>query len=340
MPAPPSPYSSSDPNAAPDNAPPYSSGEYAIGEDADTYDDRDPSALTDFRPPLEPYGTWVDDPTQGTVWLPSPAAVGPDFQPYVTAGHWAYEGDWIWVSDYPWGWAPFHYGRWVFIEGRGWAWIPGREYRGAWVVWSVDDSYGYLGWAPAPALFFWFGGAAVWYRGPYVRPRWVYCPRHEVFAPAVGTRVVMGAAAAPIASSMRLYVPATPAAGAGGPPPQRLGYKADELPRPGEAARLHIVRAQQFARASTAEPLGAHPPTRVAAAIPAQTVAHPIATGPGAPTAMSPTPRSQSAARALPAPAPASVPHSLPPQRVAPAPHFTPAPPAAGAFHGGRAPHR
>jgi hypothetical protein len=312
VPAPPLPYSG-DPNTAPGSTPSYAPDEYVIGEDTDSYDDHDPSALTDFRAPLEPYGTWVDDPAHGTVWLPSSTVVGADFRPYVTAGHWTYDSDWVWVSDYPWGWAPFHYGRWVFIEGRGWAWIPGRAYRGAWVVWSVDDSYGYLGWAPAPPLFFWFGGAAIWYRGPYVGPRWVYCPRHEVFAPAVGARVVVGAAAAPIASRMRLYVPATPST-ANGPPPQRLGYSAAQLPRPTGAAQAHIVQAQQFARPSTAQPLGAHPPSRVVVATPAQTVVHP--------------------------PAPGVAPHSPPAQHVAPAPHFTPAPSPAGAFHGGRAPHR
>src|SRR5262245_56205214 len=108
----------------------YASGEYAIGEDPDSYQDNDPSALTDFRAPLEPYGTWVDDSTYGTVWQPSRTVVGADFVPYSTAGHWVYDDDWVWVSDYEWGWAPFHYGRWVWIDGRGWIWIPGRVYRG------------------------------------------------------------------------------------------------------------------------------------------------------------------------------------------------------------------
>jgi hypothetical protein len=27
---------------------------------------------------------------------------------YVTGGHWSYDGDYVWVSDYPWGWVPFH----------------------------------------------------------------------------------------------------------------------------------------------------------------------------------------------------------------------------------------
>src|SRR5262249_32118523 len=107
-----------------DEAP--ASQDIAIGVDEQTYADTDPTALTEFKSTLEPYGTWSDDPSYGVVWQPSAAAVGPDFQPYVSSGHWAYDDDWLWVSDYSWGWAPFHYGRWVYIGGRGWAWIPGR----------------------------------------------------------------------------------------------------------------------------------------------------------------------------------------------------------------------
>ena len=124
-PPPPPPYQPGQdgPPPAMDDGARYASGEYAIGADDDSYDDNDPSALSDFRPVLQPYGTWVDDPTYGTVWVPSPDTVGPDFQPYVSSGHWAYDNDYVWVSDYPWGWAPFHYGRWVTVEGRGWSWI-------------------------------------------------------------------------------------------------------------------------------------------------------------------------------------------------------------------------
>src|SRR3954468_16329482 len=33
--------------------------------------DSDPSALADFHENLAPYGTWVDDSSYGTVWVPS-----------------------------------------------------------------------------------------------------------------------------------------------------------------------------------------------------------------------------------------------------------------------------
>ena len=41
------------------------------GTTTDTYEDTDPSALTDFHTALASHGTWVEDPTYGTVWVPS-----------------------------------------------------------------------------------------------------------------------------------------------------------------------------------------------------------------------------------------------------------------------------
>lgn len=145
--------------------------------------DSDPSALTTFRPALDPYGSWVADPKYGTVWVPNRAAVGDDFAPYVSRGHWALtaDDDWIWVSDYPFGWAVFHYGRWVWISGNGWAWVPGRTYANAWVVWRVPTAgYAYVGWAPMPPTWVWMNGYAVtlWY-GPPVP--YVFCSSVYVF---------------------------------------------------------------------------------------------------------------------------------------------------------------
>jgi hypothetical protein len=243
----------------------YASGEYAIGADgdadSDSYTDSDPAALTDFRQPLEPYGSWTDDPTYGTVWTPSAGEVGADFTPYVSAGHWTYDNDYTWASDYSWGWAPFHYGRWVFIGGRGWAWIPGREYRGAWVSWQVDDGYGYLGWSPLGPSFVWFGGVPVAYRGEW-GPRWSYVPRGEVFSPRVRSSVVVGPSAVAIGARMHPYVAGT---GSVGPPPERFGYRPAQVPRVAGSEARGLEHAQQYARPSTARPLGASPPSRVEA---------------------------------------------------------------------------
>lgn len=156
----------------------------------DVYADTDPSALIDFQAVLDPYGSWVDDPTYGTVWVPSPDEVGYDFVPYQTAGHWAYDGtDYVWVSDYPWGWVPFHYGRWVFSDDFGWVWVPGRAYAPAWVDWRVGyDDWSYVGWAPTPPDYGWFGGAAIglsFYPSVY----YSYVPSRYVFDRHVHRRV-------------------------------------------------------------------------------------------------------------------------------------------------------
>jgi hypothetical protein len=159
-------------------------------EESDEFVDTDPSALTDFQEPLAPYGVWIEDGTYGTVWVPDVTVVGGDFAPYQSSGHWALDdnGDWMWVSDYEWGYIPFHYGRWVWIGGRGWAWIPGRTYAPAWVTWRVGDA-GYIGWAPLPPAWYWSGGIAV---GLWTTPYAAYCfvPSTYVFHEHVYTYVV------------------------------------------------------------------------------------------------------------------------------------------------------
>jgi hypothetical protein len=229
--------------------------------EADQYADNDPSALTDFRSTLDPYGQWVDDPVYGTVWVPT---AGPEFAPYSTGGHWVHDDSegWVWVSDYDWGAIPFHYGRWVLIGGRGWGWIPGRVYRGAWVNFEVDDGYAYMGWAPSPPEFIWVGGAPI-VRPLAIAPRFVYVPRAEVFSPVVGTRVLVGPAALSVSPRMHVLAPEGPGR-AFGPRPERFGYTAERVPHPSPAEHARLTRAREMARPSTAQRLGAHPPTRSA----------------------------------------------------------------------------
>jgi hypothetical protein len=177
-------------------------------------DDMDPAALDDFQKPLEPYGRWVDDPTYGTVWIPSPDTVGSDFVPYTTAGHWALgeEEQWVWVSDYPWGWAPFHYGRWLFIDGTGWAWIPGRVYSPAWVVWRTGF-YGeaYVGWGPLPPSWYWRRRVAVRVVAP-LPARYVFVESRYAFDPRVRAHVVPAERVTVVASHTQPFV--SPAASA------------------------------------------------------------------------------------------------------------------------------
>ncbi|WP_394843266.1 hypothetical protein LZC95_40225 [Pendulispora brunnea] len=260
--------------------PPAPPPEIAIGVDEKTYADTDPTALTEFRSTLEPYGNWVEDANYGVVWVPSAKVVGADFAPYVSAGHWSYDDDWVWVSDYSWGWAPFHYGRWVFIPGRGWSWIPGRTYRGAWVTWRMGyGAYDYIGWAPMAPTWYWRGGYAV---GFYVAPTptYYYCPHRDVFSPVIATRIVPPARVPPIAANTRPYYPADPTVGGArsiatptvggdrvaarpgaghGPPPASLGYAEPAIARP-PASDSGLSRARAFATPSTAVAVGARPP--------------------------------------------------------------------------------
>jgi hypothetical protein len=97
-----------------------------------------------FYNELSPYGQWIDDPVYGFVWAP---AAGQDFRPYFSSGYWVMTdcGN-MWVSEYPWGWAPFHYGRWTYDDFYGWVWIPDVLWGPAWVSWR--SAPGYYGWAP------------------------------------------------------------------------------------------------------------------------------------------------------------------------------------------------
>jgi hypothetical protein len=64
-------------------------------------------------------------------------------------GHWVWTDEgWTWISDEPYGWATYHYGRWYDDPDYGWEWIPGDEYAPAWVSWQESDDY--IGWAPLP----------------------------------------------------------------------------------------------------------------------------------------------------------------------------------------------
>ncbi|HEY4965245.1 MAG TPA: DUF6600 domain-containing protein [Puia sp.] len=97
-----------------------------------------------FYDQLSPYGSWINYPGYGYVWMPD---AGPDFRPYSSNGSWIYtDAGWTWASNYSWGWAPFHYGRWFFENGYGWLWVPGNEWAPAWVSWRGGGDY--YGWAP------------------------------------------------------------------------------------------------------------------------------------------------------------------------------------------------
>ncbi|MCK8490324.1 hypothetical protein M0L20_00595 [Spirosoma sp. RP8] len=129
-----------------------------------------------FYDELAPYGQWTQYPGYGDVWMPN---AGPDFQPYATGGHWVVtEYGNTWVSDYAWGWAPFHYGRWIYDPGYGgWLWIPGTDWGPAWVAWRSGG--GYYGWAPlAPGM-----NVSININIP--APYWTFVPEVYIASPRV-----------------------------------------------------------------------------------------------------------------------------------------------------------
>lgn len=120
-----------------------------------------------FYNELGAYGKWMRMPRYGDVWV----YAEPGFRPYYSNGQWEFTDDgWYWSSGYPWGWAPFHYGRWEYDPRIGWFWIPGYDYAPAWVVWSQANDY--YGWAPLG-----FGWDLNISFGRIPIDRWHYAPR-------------------------------------------------------------------------------------------------------------------------------------------------------------------
>jgi Family of unknown function (DUF6600) len=98
----------------------------------------------DFYEPLGVYGHWEVIGTYGRCWIPGRVELG--WRPY-SNGYWQRtDAGWYWVSDEPWGWATYHYGRWDFHPNFGWIWVPHTQWAPAWVCWR--EGGGYVGWAP------------------------------------------------------------------------------------------------------------------------------------------------------------------------------------------------
>src|ERR1041385_1798318 len=101
-------------------------------------------ADSDFYEPLAPQGEWVTIGTYGRCWRPG--HVARDWRPYCN-GNWELtDAGWYWVSDEPWAWATYHYGRWDYGDQYGWYWVPQTQWAPAWVSWH--EGGGYVGWAP------------------------------------------------------------------------------------------------------------------------------------------------------------------------------------------------
>jgi hypothetical protein len=99
-----------------------------------------------FYDNLASYGHWIQRPHYGWVWTPRSVASG--WRPY-SQGRWVdSDQGWAWLSNEPFGWATYHYGRWYQDPQIGWAWVPGTQWGPAWVSWQEGSEY--VGWAPLP----------------------------------------------------------------------------------------------------------------------------------------------------------------------------------------------
>ncbi len=116
-------------------------------------------------------GNWVDDGTNGHVWMPN--NVPPNWAPY-RDGNWTWEDSygWTWVAAEPWGWAPYHYGRWYYSTAYNhWAWYPPPPGRLA------------PAWSPALVGFVGFNIGAVSVGVGFGNIGWVPLAPHEAFHP-------------------------------------------------------------------------------------------------------------------------------------------------------------
>ena len=153
-----------------------STSKYYQGNPDDYYQNDQQSSITyqQFYNDLSPYGNWMNYGNYGYVWRPNQM----NFRPYYTNGQWAYtDYGWTWVSNYNWGWAPFHYGRWINDMAYGWMWVPGYEWAPAWVTWRGGGDY--YGWAPlAPGMNGdYYGGSLPYNYWTFVPGRYMTSPR-------------------------------------------------------------------------------------------------------------------------------------------------------------------
>jgi hypothetical protein len=124
-----------------------------------------------FAVPLAKYGEWLRLEDGRVAWRPD---VADEWRPYFD-GSWVWsEAGWYWVSDEPWAWATYHFGRWRHDSRLDWIWLPGEEWGPAWVVWRMGP--GLVGWAPRPD------------EGAVLAPHWTFVPTSRLaaaHAPAV-----------------------------------------------------------------------------------------------------------------------------------------------------------
>jgi hypothetical protein len=142
-----------------------------------------------FYDDLAPYGNWIERPSYGWVW--TPRAVATSWRPYED-GRWVWTDDgWTWITDEPYGWATYHYGRWYDDPEIGWSWVPGDTWGPSWVSWQEGGDY--VGWAPLPPgvnVSVSIGGGYGGYAYGIAPEEYVFVPERNFLAPRLATYVV------------------------------------------------------------------------------------------------------------------------------------------------------
>lgn len=142
---------------------------------------------SDFYEPLTPHGEWVVVGSLGRCWRPARVEAG--WRPY-SIGYWQRtEAGWYWVSEEPWAWATYHYGRWDFTEQHGWYWVPQTQWAPAWVSWHSGG--GYVGWAPLQPAVRPSAGGFVGFNVSLIAPRaFVFVEQRRFLEPVHSRSVV------------------------------------------------------------------------------------------------------------------------------------------------------
>ncbi len=142
--------------------------------------------VSDFHEPLATHGVWVEVEDHGRCWRPHHVAAG--WRPYCS-GYWVWtDCGWYWVSDEPWAWACYHYGRWYLHPHHGWMWVPDVVWGPSWVCWR--EGGGYVGWAPLPPHVR-FHGEVIYAEHIRVEPAWFVFVQHRHFHEPIRPRNVI-----------------------------------------------------------------------------------------------------------------------------------------------------
>lgn len=138
-----------------------------------------------FYSSLSQHGEWIELEPDFYVWRPMHVRHG--WRPYMD-GRWAWTSQgWYWVSNEPFGWATFHYGRWYYDDYYGWIWTPGYDWAPAWVEWRYDDNY--IGWSPLPPYATFRINIGIYFTNHWAAPihYWSFVRYRHFHKPHMGT---------------------------------------------------------------------------------------------------------------------------------------------------------